>query len=81
MGFKGKVKNIHIIISASEENKLSTYEIYQKYNSKYSKRGVTMQELSNLLGKNRKHFLKLDEWVKPNEWNSRKIAIWSAKNE
>ena len=80
-GFRGKKYAIHKIISESEFNELSTYEIYEKYNAKFKGRGVTINELSNILSRNKSKFMKTGMTDNGGIYTgdrSRKICLWSA---
>lgn len=82
-GFRGKKYAIHKIISESEFNELSTYEIYEKYNDKFKGRQVTMNELCNILSRNKSKFIKTG-MVSNGGYTvnvSRKICLWSAVHE
>ena len=82
-GFRGKKLAIYNIISESETQTLSTYQIYEKFNSKYKRKGVTMNELANILSRNKSKFIKVG--MVNNDYTdtsrSRKICEWGIKIE
>lgn len=82
-GFRGKKHAIYNIISESENQILSTYQIYDKFNSKYKRKGVTMNELANILSRNKSKFIKIG--MVNNDYTdssrSRKICQWGIKIE
>ncbi len=84
-GFKGKKATLRNLILESPEKKLSTYDLYEKYNNKHPKRGVTMQELANILSRNKFIFVKLDETIMPHRGcklrSGRKICMWGSVDE
>lgn len=77
-GFRGKKYAIFDLMKESEKEMMTTHEIYIDYNSKYSRKGVTMYELANILARS-PFFEKQEEMgVGAYERNSyrKRVSLW-----
>jgi hypothetical protein len=77
-GFKGKKYAIYDLMKENTKTEMTTHEIYIDYNTKYSRKGVTMYELANILSRS-PMFDKLEEMgVGSYERKSfrKRVALW-----